>query len=97
MKPSQAQSSRLAALEKAFAAEALYQEHAIASFNEALEKGLCKPDESYVYLFIVADSTRRLGKNAEAVTLYKKVIGSEQVRPDIRKMCDFLISWLEGD
>jgi len=97
MKLSQDETSRLAALKKAFAAEALYQERAIASFNVALEKGLANPEERHVYLYLVADMTRRLGKNAEAVTLYKKVIGSEQVRPDIRKMCEFLINWLQGD
>jgi len=86
--------ARLAALKEAFAREALYQQRALDAFNKALDEDKIKPDERDVYLFIVADTTRRLGKDEEAVTRYKKVKEAGKIRADIRKMCDFMIHWL---
>ena len=43
---------------------------------------------------MAADTTRRLGRDEEAVALYHKVKEAGKIRADIRKMCDFMINWL---
>lgn len=88
------QKARLVELKKSIEAESLYQHRLTVAYDEALEKELVKPEHAHIYLFIIADTTRRLGKNAEAVTLYRKVKESGKVRPDVERMCDFLINWL---
>jgi hypothetical protein len=94
MKLDEAQAARLAALRKAFDAEKLYQERTVACFREALSKELVKPEEAHIYLFIVADTTRRLGKEADAVKLYREVKAAGKIRRDVASLCDFLINWL---
>ena len=92
-----ASAERLVRLKQAFAAEALYLQRHIAAWNEALEKELVKPENRHVLLYVTADSTRRLGRDEEAVKLYTKVKESGKIRPDVRKMCDFMINWLSPE
>ena len=89
--------ARLAALKEAFAREGLYQQRALDAFNKALDEEKIKPAERYIYLFMVADTTRRLGRDEEAVTLYGKVKDAGKIRADVRKMCDFMINWLSPE
>ena len=95
LKPDQA--ARLESLRQAFAAEDVYLQRTITAWDEAVEKELIKPEQRHVLLYVIADTTRRLGKDEEAVKLYNKVKASGKIRPDIRKMCDFMINWLSPE
>jgi len=97
LKLDKTQTARLDALKVAFAEERRYQVLAAAAFRRAVDEETVKPEETPIYRFLIADLTRRQGKNAEALKLYEKVKTSGKVRPDIRRMCDFMINWLKGD
>ncbi|HUW55208.1 MAG TPA: DUF2225 domain-containing protein [Planctomycetota bacterium] len=95
--PDAESTARLERLKQAFADEDVYLQRIIAAWNEALEKDLVKPEHQHVLLYVIADSTRRLGRTEEAVKLYNKVKESGKIRPDIQKMCDFMINWLSPE
>ena len=88
------QSARLAVLKKAFAEEAVYQQHAIDAFSKALADETVKGEEAATLQYLAADTTRRLGKNVEAVKRYRQVLAAGKVREDIRRMTEFMINWL---
>ena len=94
MKLDEKQSARLASLKKEFAEEASYQEKAVACLNEAVDKELAPAEERDVYLFLIADMTRRLGKATESIALYKKVSAAGKVRKDIRELSEYFINRL---
>lgn len=88
------QAARLAALKKAFEAEKAYQERAVACFREALARNETTPEERHVYLFLAADTTRRLGDDAGALKGYGEVKASGKIRRDIAGLCEFLSNYL---
>ena len=94
MKLDRVQSDRLKALKAVVAAEARYQKLALTAFKRAIDEETVKAAETHVYLFLIADTTRRLGRNAEAVKLYQQAQKAGKVRPDIRRMCAFMVNWL---
>ena len=91
------QAARLAALKTAVAEEARYQTLAVDAFKKALADETAKGEDVYVLLYLAADTSRRLGKNAEAVKLYKQVLTAGKVRADVRRMSEFMINWLTPD
>jgi len=97
MKLDEKQSARLASLKKEFVEEASCQEKAIAGFTEAVEKELAPAEERDVYLFLIADMTRRLGKSTESVALYKKVLAAGKIRKDIRELSTYFINRLGSE
>ena len=88
------QKKKLESLKKNFAAEAVYLQHAIDSFNKALEDETVKDEQRGQYTYRIADMTRRLGKKKEAIELYRKTLKAGKLRKDIRVMAEHIINWL---